>query len=290
MKYIFYIKDENTQEVDSKIYDIDTLDGDGIEKMKNRKVDGKSIVKIKPLSEINLNDINPEVEPGDRVRVIYMQGESYETTGGIEFGETKGKVIKKVNQPKFKPSDPGFGYYVKWFNDEGETISKLPLFPESDGWLYDIDFYQSSPESLNENMFRNIDDLVSWGDFFAVFTKGELEKVCEFLELERRSGFSNMYTEGGRFLLTGPDYIKAFLNLRSFERTFEDEDKILHKIILSRADEVRNIFIRNAMKYLENKDEDLETSQIQRAMARLAQTSKKYWMQNADKYINKEIE
>ena len=290
MKYIFYIKDENTQEVDSKIYDIDTLDGDGIEKMKNRKVGGKSIVKIKPLSEINLNDINPEVEPGDRVRVIYMQGESYETTGGIEFGETKGKVIKKVNQPKFKPSDPGFGYYVKWFNDEGKTISKLPLFPESDGWLYDVDFYQSSPESLNENMFRNIDDLVSWGDFFAVFTKGELEKVCEFLELERRSGFSNMYTEGGRFLLTGPDYIKAFLNLRSFERTFEDEDKILHKIILSRADEVRDIFIRNAMKYLENKDEDLETSQIQRAMARLAQTSKKYWMQNADKYINKEIE
>ena len=290
MKYIFYIKDENTQEVDSKIYDIDTLDGDGIEKMKNRKVDGKSIVKIKPLSEINLNDINPEVEPGDRVRVIYMQGESYETTGGIEFGETNGKVIKKVNQPKFTPSDPGFGYYVEWFNDEGKTISKLPLFPESDGWLYDVDFYQSSPESLNENMFRNIDDLVSWGDFFAVFTKGELEKVCEFLELERRSGFSNMYTEGGRFLLTGPDYIKAFLNLRSFERTFEDEDKILHKIILSRADEVRNIFIRNAMKYLENKDEDLETSQIQRAMARLAQTSKKYWMQNANKYINKEIE
>lgn len=290
MKYIFYIKDENTQEVDSKIYDIDILDGDGIEKMKNRKVDGKSIVKIKPLSEINLNDINPEVEPGDRVRVIYMQGESYETTGGIEFGETNGKVIKKVNQPKFTPSDPGFGYYVEWFNDEGETITKLPLFPESDGWLYDVDFYQSSPESLNENMFRNIDDLVSWGDFFAVFTKGELEKVCEFLELERRSGFSNMYTEGGRFLLTGPDYIKAFLNLRSFERTFEDEDKILHKIILSRADEVRNIFIRNAMKYLENKDEDLETSQIQRAMVRLAQTSKKYWMQNADKYINKEIE
>ena len=47
-----------------------------------------------------LNEINPELKKDDRIVVIYMQGESSESTGGIEFGETKGKVIGKINQPK----------------------------------------------------------------------------------------------------------------------------------------------------------------------------------------------
>ena len=100
-----------------------------------------------------------------------------------------------------------------------------------------------------------------------------------------------MAMEGGRFLLTGPDYIKAFFNLKSFERPLKDKDKLLHKTILSRSQEVRDIFIRNAMKYLENKDKDkvFENDQIQKTMVRLANTAKKYWMMNSDKYINNEI-
>ena len=46
----------------------------------------------------NLNEINPELKPGDRIIIIYMDGESSET--GLEFGSTKGKVIEKINQPK----------------------------------------------------------------------------------------------------------------------------------------------------------------------------------------------
>lgn len=237
----------------------------------------------------NLNEINPELKPGDRIIVIYMQGESYDSTGGIEFGATRGKVIKKINQPKFKPSDPGYGYYVEWFNDEGEIISKLPLFPESDGWMFDREYYESNPESVNENMFKSLDDLIRWGDFFAVFSKGELEKVCEMFELERRSGFSNMYTEGGRFLMTGPNYIKDFIKLKSYEKEFDERDEEIHDAIISRSQEVRDIFIRNAMKYLENKDKELETKQIQSTMQRLARNAKEYWMKNADKFLNKEI-
>ena len=43
------------------------------------------------------------------------------------------------------------------------------------------------------------------------------------------------------------------------------------------------------MKYLEDKGQEVEIPRIQKMMVRLAQTAKKYWMNNADKYLNKEI-
>lgn len=240
--------------------------------------------------EKNLDEINPPLVKNDRIVIIYMHGEDSVSTGGIMFGETKGKVIDKINQPKFKPDDPGYGYKVEFYDDEGKFISKLPIFPESDAWVYDREYYESNPEKLNENMFKNIDDLIEWGEFFQVFTKGELDKICEFLELERRTGFSNMYMEGGRFLLTGPDYIKDFIKLQSYQKQFDEEDEMVNNLLVSRSQEVRDIFIRNAMKYLENKGIDPEIPQVQKMMRRLAQNAKGYWMRNADKYIHKEIE
>lgn len=237
----------------------------------------------------NLNEINPELKKDDRIVVIYMQGESSESTGGIEFGETKGKVIGKINQPKFNSDDPGYGYAVEWYNKNGDVISKLPLFPESDGWLYDREYYESNPEKLNENMFNSLDDIIKWGDFFSVFTKKDLEKICEFLELERRSGFFNMYMEGGKFLLSGPNYIKDFIKLKSYEKEYDEDDEELHKTLISRSEDVRNIFIRNAMKYLENKGQEPSLKQIERTMVRLVKNAKEYWMREANKYINKKI-
>lgn len=287
MRYVFYIKDDNTKLVDSKIKEIDESKIDIIKEKIGKSIDGSTIIKIRPLTDINLNQINPEVEPGDHVILIYMQGE--ESRDDLEPGSTKGKVIKIVNQPKFRPSDPGYGYHVEWYNKDGEVVTKLPLFPESDGWLYDREYYESKPEKLNENMFKNMDDLIRWGDFFAVFSKSELEKVCEMFELERRSGFSNMYSEGGRFLMTGPNYIKDFIKVKSYEREFDERDEEIHDAIISRSQEVRDIFIRNAMKYLENKGKEPETKQIQSTMQKLARNAKEYWMKNADKFLNNEI-
>jgi hypothetical protein len=98
-----------------------------------------------------------------------------------------------------------------------------------------------------------------------------------------------MHTEGGKFLLSGPDYIESFIKLKSFERNFDEDDENTHELLLSRAQEVRDIFIRGAMKYLEEKEMELEIPNIQKTMQRLARTSKVWWMRNADKYLNKEI-
>ena len=237
------------------------------------------------MNKKNLNEINPQLEVGDRVVLIHM-------AGGSVFTGTKGLVVGITPLPTFSKNDPEFGYLMNWFDDGERIMSRLSLIPNDDSWVYDKEYYKSNEESLNEvnNMFSKPNDLIKWADFFGVFGKSELNVICEFLELERRSGFSNMYSEGGRFLLTGPDYIKDFLKLKSYEKDFDERDKNIHKAMLSRAQRVRDIFIRGAMKYLEEKEQELEIPNIQKTMPRLATTAKEYWMKNADKYTTKEIE
>ena len=227
-----------------------------------------------------MSKLNPELKTGDRIILVHMEDESLGT--GI-----KGEVLGISKTPSFGGKD-SYQYQVRWFDDEGNPLSKLSLIPEVDAWIFDKDNYES--KSLNEIQFKNLDDLISWGDFLKVFGKKDLNRISEFFELERRSGFFNMATDGGKFLLSGPDYIESFIKLKSFENNFNEEDKNIHKLLLSRAQEVRDIFIRGAMKYLEEKDQELEIPNIQKTMQRLAITSKQLWMRNADKYLNKEIE
>ena len=228
-----------------------------------------------------MSKLNPKLKKDDRIVLVHMDGESI--GAGI-----KGKVLGVTNTPNMSSKDLGYQYDVQWFDDEGNPLSKLSLIPEVDAWIFDKDNYES--KSLNEIQFKNLDDLISWGDFLKIFGNKDLNRISEFFELERRSGFFNMATDGGKFLLSGPDYIESFIKLKSFENNFNEEDENIHKLLLSRSQEVRDIFIRGAMKYLEEKDQELEIPNIQKTMQRLAITSKQLWMRNADKYLNKEIE
>ena len=226
------------------------------------------------------NKLNPELKKDDRIVLVHMDGESL--GAGI-----KGKVIGIENVPKFTSRDIGVQYRVEWYDENNNIFSRLSLIPEEDAWIIDTDY---DVESLQEINIKDVDDLVAWGDFLNTFGKDDLNSICEFFELERRSGFFNMVTEGGRFLLSGRDYIKSFIKLKSFEINFDEKDKNTHKLLLSRAQEVRDIFIRGAMKYLEEKDQEPDIPNIQKTMQKLARTSKEWWKNNANKYVNKKIE
>ena len=226
------------------------------------------------------NKLNPELKKDDRIVLVHMDGESL--GAGI-----KGKVIGIENVPKFTSRDIGVQYRVEWYDENNNIFSRLSLIPEEDAWIIDTDY---DVESLQEIKIKDVDDLVAWGDFLNTFGKDDLNSICEFFELERRCGFFNMVTEGGRFLLSGRDYIKSFIKLKSFEINFDEKDKNTHKLLLSRAQEVRDIFIRGAMKYLEEKDQEPDIPNIQKTMQKLARTSKEWWKNNANKYLNKKIE
>jgi len=217
-----------------------------------------------------MSKLNPELKKGDRIVLVYMDGE---TLGP----GTKGEVLEIGNAPKFSPKDLGYMYNVQWFDEDGNPISKLSLLPETDAWIFDKD---SKIENIQEIDFRNLDDLISKGDFLAVFSKKDLEEVYKFLELERQIGSHNMALEGGKFLLTGPSYIEDYFKLQRYHTDYSENKEILIKELISRSQYMRDLFIRNAMEYLENQERELSIDNIQRTMIRLAQTSKEFWMYN----------
>jgi hypothetical protein len=90
--------------------------------------------------------------------------------------------------------------------------------------------------------------------------------------------------------MVGPSYIEDFFKLQRYHIDYDEDKEILIEKLLSRSQNMRDMFIRNAMKYLENQDKELSIENVQRTMIRLAQTAKEFWMNNADKFLNNEIE
>jgi hypothetical protein len=226
-----------------------------------------------------MSKLNPELKKGDRIVLAYMDGE---TLGP----GTKGEVLGISKTPSFGGKE-SYQYNVQWFDEDGNPISKLSLLPETDAWIYDK---ESNIENIQEIDFKNIDDLISKGDFLAVFSKKDLEKVYEFLELERQIGSHNMAMEGGKFLLMGPDYIRDFFKLQSYHIKPDKEKEILIKRLINRSEDIYNLFIRASMEYLDNKEIKYSLKDVQKTMVRLATTAKQFWMSEANKFLNKEIE
>jgi hypothetical protein len=98
----------------------------------------------------NFKEINPELKKGDVVMLLHMEGES------VPVG-SRGFVLKKIVQPKYIPTDSGYGYSVNWYDIKNKLISKFPLFPEVDGWVFDKKYYESNPENLKEDIKKACD-------------------------------------------------------------------------------------------------------------------------------------
>ena len=220
--------------------------------------------------------LNPKLDVGDRIVLIHMDKE--------DLGSgTKGKVTGISDMPKFNPNDVDYRYDCEWYDDKGKVISTWPLLPDVDGWIID-------KENIQEINFRNLDDLIAKGDFLACFSKKDLEEVYKFLELERQIGSHNMTMEGGKFLLMGPDYIRDFFKLQSHHIKPDKNKEILIKRLINRSEDIYNLFVRASMKYLDNKEIEYSLKDVQKTMVRLATTAKQFWMFEANKFLNKEIE
>ena len=70
---------------------------------------------------------NPELNVGDRVLLVHMEGET--------LYDLEGEVIRIENVPKFDKNSSGIQYNVKWFDEDGKVVSNLYLIPETDRWL-----------------------------------------------------------------------------------------------------------------------------------------------------------
>jgi hypothetical protein len=70
---------------------------------------------------------NQDLEIGDRVLLLHMEGEDLYDIEGIVTGT---KVV-----PKEKGSESGFMYTINWFDEDENLISDLPMSPDVDKWV-----------------------------------------------------------------------------------------------------------------------------------------------------------
>jgi hypothetical protein len=204
----------------------------------------------------NFKQLNPELVSGDRITLIHMEDES------IGIG-TKGKVIKRVEMPKFSNSDLGYLYEMEWMDDDGNVYSKLSLIPETDSWTYDKQYYSSNPDEINESKEKSIEDLAK---ILLALPKSKMKIVKEYLESIRKLGVVNMF-EAPSLIGVSKQYFKDYMRMKSYEREYDEE---LVEEITNMADEVRNIMISQSISNLEKSNKEITPSSVQREMRKLA--------------------
>lgn len=192
--------------------------------------------------------INPELQIGDKVICLHMDGESSIMPG------TKGVVyrITKV-----------FGdtqYGVEW-----ENGSRLDLISSVDAWdseenyekrklkkIQKKDITESSNYEANKRLIANI-------DIFKFFNMKFLQK---YLIMVRNSGITNMFG-ASPYLYVGKNKIEQEMLYKDLEGDEYDD-------MLDNADQARDEMISGTVKYLESNNKEISVENVQRFLPRLA--------------------
>ena len=174
--------------------------------------------------------LNPPVNPGDKIVCYHMDGET-----GVPAG-TKGTVVT-VSRDPFETDTDGQIIGVNW-----ENGSKLSLLTTTDAWKKVIEEIQEqvtgSPEydffSKNPEVFENFD---------YKFLKKYLLKL-------RESGIINMF-QAAPFLYSGEEWMDRY-------HGEHQEDNEAFQEVLGMADEAKNKMIQGLLKYTESKNIEID--------------------------------
>ena len=173
--------------------------------------------------------LNPPVEPGDKIICYHMDGETGVPAG--TFG-----IVKRVSRDPFETDNDGQIIDVNW-----ENGSKLSLLTTTDAWKKVVDKIQEqtgSPEydffSKNPEIFENFD--------YRFFKK--------YLFKLRESGVINMF-QASPFLYSGKEWIDRY-------HGENQEDNEAFQEVLEMADNAKNKMIQGLLKYMESKNMDVD--------------------------------
>jgi len=173
--------------------------------------------------------LNPPVEPGDKIICYHMDGETGVPAG--TFG-----IVKRVSRDPFETDNDGQIIDVNW-----ENGSKLSLLTTTDAWKKVVDKIQEqtgSPEydffSRNPEIFENFD--------YRFFKK--------YLLKLRESGVINMF-QASPFLYSGREWIDRY-------HGENQEDNEAFQEVLEMADDAKNKMIQGLLKYMESKNIDVD--------------------------------
>ena len=180
--------------------------------------------------------LNPKLKPGDRVRLLYMDGET-------SLPPNTWGTVKSVYNA-FGSDD----YAVVWDDGDkdnvGEKVSQLNLITDTDAWDFggrekkSIEEKWLKKKKITENkdmeLFMKNSDILP---YFKIDGKNYLLDLVRFLKLVRKSGIVNMY-QSAPFLYMGPEYIDRhygdgiMTDRESFDEMLEHADDARYKLIM----------------------------------------------------------
>jgi hypothetical protein len=189
--------------------------------------------------------INPELQKGDKVILLHMEGE-------MMSPGSKGTLINVSRDPFEKE---GMIYNVKW--DEGSTLSLLSV---TDAW--------KKIESIQENSFES----AKWFlDNRAIAENFNTRFLGEYLEKVRESGITNMFG-ASQYLYMGKERLEHEFKYKDVgnDEAFEE--------VLEMADKSQHEMINGVMKILEKEKKEMDINVINRYIQRYATLVLNYWI------------
>jgi len=133
---------------------------------------------------------------------------------------------------------------------------------------------ESQYRYITEMDYRNLDDVIKFGEFSEHFKKEDLKKINKFLLLIRELGVVNMF-QAGDFFLMSVQYFKDFMKMKSYERDY-DEDVISE--IEEMLPHISSIMVGAGIDVVEKSGSEVTPKSVERAIKKLVSSIMKYYM------------
>lgn len=208
-----------------------------------------------------MSELNPKLEPGDRIVLLHMD----DPYSAVHMG-TKGTVVKIVKVP----FDMGYQYSVKW--DNGST---LDLLPESDSWVLSTDV-KPNKKLTNEAFGNEIKTLSKHKD---IIKNMDYRPVLDYMKLVQESGLVNMFQAMPFLMADSRDLHKL---IYKFDGEPEDYPELFEKI-----DEVRNILVSETVRIMEESNMEFDDITINRVFQKVCRAVMEMYMSLYTTYFKK---
>ena len=180
--------------------------------------------------------INPKLHIGDRVVMLYMDGESFKP--GVVGTVTRISNVFNNTQ-----------YLVDWDNG-----SRLQILSDVDKWIKEEDWIQMKNKRKGIKESFDPDFKKKFGDLTKYY---KMSKIHKFMDELRQSGVINMFGSSP-YLYLGKERI-------AHEHYYSDTNEHFDNV-LEMADEVKNLMIQGALKKLEDQDIEIDLRTVERVL------------------------
>jgi hypothetical protein len=208
-----------------------------------------------------MSQLNPKLEPGDRIVLLHMD----DPYSAVRMG-TKGTVVKIVKVP----FDMGYQYNVKW--DDG---SILDLLPEADSWVLATDV-KPKKNLTTEEFSQELKTLSKHKD---IIKNMDYRPVLDYLKLVQKSGLVNML-QARVFLMSDSKNLHKLIY--KFDGEPEDYPELFENI-----DEVRDILINETIRIMQEQNMEFDDSTVNRVFQKVCSAVMEMYMSLYSTYFKK---